>query len=913
MGKRMLFFITLVLIAGIFAGWYFFAKESRYFGTSPLKAVPVEAPFFVRIRNLGEFAEKAAKSSCWKSLRDIGEVNEIYTDFVFLDSLIHQSKVKGNFLLHKELFFIPEAKEKLYLIEIESIAEKNSINSMIHNYFLNMNIVSTTENYQNSLVQRYEWGTNKEKRRFLFTFYKGILMASTDSSSIHKAIDQMDRPSILEDADYRRINRNTAENIDINLYINHKTFPSYLSGFYLDSMATGILEPNYARWTEVDVIQKENQLLVNGFTVTDSLQSCYLDVFKGQMPITNTLVQWMPSTASYFITQNLSHPVLYLGAYTDYLRKNKKLEPYNATVSEVSKELKINISQYLKDYWSGEAAVIYTNQNLEDRNDNRFFLLKVKSGISDPLVTAVKKWSAESQNPQDVESLDARKSNIWKVPVNYFGKLASELYFGSVQTKWMTAGDGYILMGFTPGSLRRYQNLLQRGLLLQGNSSYSKLSSGLAKTSNFYMWALPGHSFPFFEPIIRSLPYRRIEEANESLSKMENAFWQWGSENGRFYNTASLFVNPDAKQIAVPFWQYPLTAKVRSNCQIFSGLSQNSGMEIVFQDQDNCLTCIDRNGAEHWKLNLDGPILGGINAIGINKGGDKQFLFNTRNVIHLINENGSEVKKFPIRLRSPATNGIAAFDYDGKRDYRFLVACSDHKVYNFDKSGKMISGWQAKATEGVVELPVRHFMDGSKDYLVYFDRNNTYVVDRQGRERVKMRDEFVHSRNEISLFKPKGMPVRMVTTDERGKVWLLGFDGSTQKITTSNFTPGHYFIPVDFSGDGRIDFLYSDKQRLSRYDASGNKIFSVEVEANIDQPPVLLNIGGEKIIVLVSKIDNKSILVRKDGSIFDKFLPDKFIPPVVGFYNDMGYVVNWLVASPEGFLSNYQMLVNNEK
>ena len=90
----MLFFITLVLIAGIFAGWYFFAKESRYFGTSPLKAVPVEAPFFVRIRNLGEFAERAVKSSCWKSLRDIGEVNEIYADFVFLDSLIQQSEVR---------------------------------------------------------------------------------------------------------------------------------------------------------------------------------------------------------------------------------------------------------------------------------------------------------------------------------------------------------------------------------------------------------------------------------------------------------------------------------------------------------------------------------------------------------------------------------------------------------------------------------------------------------------------------------------------------------------------------------------------------------------------------------------------------------------------------------------------------
>lgn len=738
-------------------------------------------------------------------------------------------------------------------------------------------------------------------------------MASSESFNLHKAIDQMDQPSVLDDADYRRINRNTAENTDINLYINHKTFPAYLSGFCSDSLATGMLEPNYAKWTEVDIIQKENQLLVNGITVTDSLKSCYLDVFKRQTPMTNSLIRWMPSITSFFITQNLSQPVQYLEDYTEYLRKNNKIGIYDGMVEGATQELNINISQYLRDNWSGEAAIIYTNQNLEDQGDNRFFLLKVKSGTSDPLVTAIKKWSAGSQNSQDIESIEARKNNIWKIPVNYFGKMVGDLYFGSVRTKWMAAGDGYILMGSTPGSLKRYLNLLQRGDLLQGNPSFAKLSAGQAKTSNFYMWTQPGQSRSFFEPIIRSLPHKRVEKSNKSLGKIENTFWQWGHENGHFYNTASLFVNPDAKQIVVPFWKYPLNAKVRGACQIFSGLSQNGSMEIIFQDQDNCLICLDREGSERWKINLDGPVLGEINTIEINKSSDKQLLFNTRDAIHLINGNGTEIRRFPVRLKSPATNGIAAFDYDGKRDYRFLVACNDRKVYNFDKAGKMIPGWQAKATEGVVELPIRHFTVGSKDYLVYFDRTHTYIVDRQGKERVRMHDEFVHSRNPIVLYKSMGTPVSMVTTDEHGKIWLLGFNGASKKITTENYAPGHFFIPVDFSGDGRIDFLYSDKQKLARYDSSGKKIFAVKVEANIDQPPVLLNFGGEKIIVLISKIDKRSILVRKDGSIFDIFQPDKYMPPVLGFFNGRGDVVNWLVAAPEGFLSNYQMLVKDEK
>jgi hypothetical protein len=61
-GKRLLIVVTLLLITGIFAGWYFFAQESRYFGTSPLKAVPVDAPFFIRIKTLANFLRRLPKA-----------------------------------------------------------------------------------------------------------------------------------------------------------------------------------------------------------------------------------------------------------------------------------------------------------------------------------------------------------------------------------------------------------------------------------------------------------------------------------------------------------------------------------------------------------------------------------------------------------------------------------------------------------------------------------------------------------------------------------------------------------------------------------------------------------------------------------------------------------------------------------
>ena len=111
----------------------------------------------------------------------------------------------------------------------------------------------------------------------------------------------------------------------------------------------------------------------------------------------------------------------------------------------------------------------------------------------------------------------------------------------------------------------------------------------------------------------------------------------------------------------------------------------------------------------------------------------------------------------------------------------------------------------------------------------------------------------------------------MVTTDEHGNIRLFGFDGSVRSIPTGNYSSTHYFLPVDFAGEGHLDFLFFDKQNLILYDFSGKPVFSHSVDATIDQPPSIFNFGDEKIIELNFMAENKTILIKKDGSIFNTF------------------------------------------
>ena len=252
------------------------------------------------------------------------------------------------------------------------------------------------------------------------------------------------------------------------------------------------------------------------------------------------------------------------------------------------------------------------------------------------------------------------------------------------------------------------------------------------------MWSTPGESLPFFEPVLRPVLYQNLKNAALSLKKVENIAWQWEYENGMIYNTACININPAADQDQIPFWRYQLKAKIRTKPVFVSYSVKNKEKELIFQDVENNLIDLDKEGIERWKIRLDGTLLGEIKMIDYHKNGELQLLFNTGTAIHLINRNGVEIKNYPVILKSVATNEISVFDYEGKKDYRYMIACRDHKVYNFDKTGKLISGWQPKTTGSFVEVPVRHFRIGSRDYIAFFDHNRTYILDRQRKGKSKV-------------------------------------------------------------------------------------------------------------------------------------------------------------------------------
>lgn len=905
MRNRLLIFVTVLLVAGIGAGWYFFARESRYFGTTALAAVPDDSPCFVRIRDLGNFTGKTLKNKAWQTMSSIPGVGEIMGGLRLIDSL--DRREQGKLLAGKELVLVPSDKGNLAIYQISSMSEKQKIGAVIRTYFKNRQIQPSDTLYDGVSIQKYTWKEQQADKELYVTTHMGLLLAGTSFSSLVAPLSRMANSPVDQDIRVGQVFRSTAENADLNFYVNHRTFPAFASRYSGNTVNSAFLQPGYALWTEVDVIQRDNQWLINGFSVTDNTSTSFLDLFMGQKPMAPSLQGRMPSTTSWFEIRCLSDKAAFLVKWQQYLEHRKEADEYRSLKEGLTTVLGFDPLQSLDAAWTGESAVVLTNPNLEDDSDNRFLVLKTRGNQADQLFLSLKKrFTANRTSGIDPETKEAAGYNIWAFPCKRFGFLIGHEGQGDVRTGWITSGDGFILMGANPGSLRRYLELLGKGKFLKDKPGFRQFSSGRSSTSNWYFWCDPGQALAFLSGRLGPDLFRLLTQHTVQLSKLDNLAWQWSSSESKVLNSAGLQFNQDANPEKVPFWSYHLAARMVLQPAFFNFSVAGNDRDLVFQDAENNLVDLDKNGLERWKVHLESPVIGSLKTIEYFRNGEKQLLFNTREAIHLIGQYGREVRRFPVRLKSPATNELSVVDWDGKKEYRYILACRDRRIYALDKNGKALAGWQPKVTEGQVSQPVRHFTSGKKDYLVFNDRNHTYVLDRQGKDRIRPKEAFTRSGNGYFLVPEASGPASFATTDDKGNVRKLLTNGNSQKLNVTGVSSPHDFLAGSLADNGEFNYILVDDKALTVTDATGGTTLTIPHDGLSEATVKLIDLYNERLIELYSAKDNKAICFRKDGSTLNLQLPADYNLVKVAGNDPKGRVLTVIGVSRDGWLSCFQ-------
>ncbi|MEN8817770.1 MAG: hypothetical protein ABF274_12995 [Nonlabens sp.] len=162
--------------------------------------------------------------------------------------------------------------------------------------------------------------------------------------------------------------------------------------------------------------------------------------------------------------------------------------------------------------------------------------------------------------------------------------------------------------------------------------------------------------------------------------------------------------------------------------------------DVAFQDEDFTLHLLSETGKKWWSKKLDGVILGEIEATDAYKNGRNQMAFATSTSVYFLDRNGKDVNTYPKRFKNTITQPLSVFDYDNRREYRFLVT-QGKELTMLDRDGKTIKGFNYKKNSEITTQP-KHFRLGVKDYIAFAKADKTIaLLSRTGKIRTKVKEE----------------------------------------------------------------------------------------------------------------------------------------------------------------------------
>lgn len=598
-----------------------------------------------------------------------------------------------------------------------------------------------------------------------------------------------------------------------------------------------------------DIFINNDGIVLNGYTEsTDSLEFLYR--YKDFPQRELHTYEILPSSTVLFETL--------------LLPERMKTRNTSDNVSEEAKAL----SSKLKDHIKSEITRALIDIKGSPLADNFLYIYELDNRV---MAEQIFIGELDSKN----EILYFKPDDQVNIPVyvtSYKGFIESVLpgFAPESDERYFAFYDNYMVTGSSFSTVTKllYDNLLNK--TLANDLVYRDFESTLPSRAGYFFFCVPERITDYIAGFLSDDLNKALNSNRNSLSKIQAAGYQSASSNGMLYNSISVRYKEEAREESKTDWETLLdtTASIKP---FFFTNHLSGAKEIFIQDMKNNIYLINAAGRVLWKVNLNERIVGNVYMIDYYRNGKFQLLFSGRNYFHLIDRNGNYVERYPVKLRSPATNQLSLFDYDNNRDYRLFIAGEDKNVYSYDKTGSVVKGWKPFRTAGHVKGEVSYFKVSGKDYIVVSDDNSLYFLDRTGNIRVNLK-EIVKKAAGSALRLNPGSVSSVVCTSDDGTVQNIYFDGSIKKTSMRNFSDDHSFDFFDVDGDGTGEYIFIEKGILYLYDRNKKELFSRDFETSMLGGPInFIFSQSERKIGVFDRNKNLIYLIGKDGTTMSGF------------------------------------------
>lgn len=927
--KRNLIIVILIILA-VAGGYFYLSNKNNPFvkDTSVYKAVPVSSPFFLELKSIRSLP---FENTFVQQLDSAGIGEGWFTFLHTADSLIEttddlpRSLRNSSFLL---AYGIAGRNELIPLLITRAGSDnrQNALEQFIKTVYSPEKHNYTAREYGKHQIQEVTDGANREI--LFFSFAEDLLLASPRAIVIEQVIRQLSAQGIQNNFYFLNVNKTTGTQ-DVSLYINHSWINSFLAGILnrttlqkVDEFGTtGRFQyaqsaekfRDFATWSGLDIHFGNEHLLLKGISAADDSLHNFLSVFDEQQPVRFRAEEFLPQNTSFFCSYTFSAKKSFFEKLEEFYMHSPAYYHREERMKRFDRGFRSNVRNVFQNMVKDEVIAATTTIPVDPANKTALFILQTegRSAAEEQFQNLMAGYASRTE--KEISELYSEFSvengisyRIYRFPYPSFPGLWLGSPYGIAEARFVTFYDNLLVFSSSEMGLQEYLQNMTRGVTLSRDSRHQRMKQNSPNKSNISVFLDVNSAFSLRNEIFSSSLVKQIEEKEEVIRRFGKITWQVQRNGATYLNSLAVEFQSKGTEDAQTTWQSSVGSNVFTKPGMVTNHTSKANREIIFQDVQNNLHLVNGSGRVLWSVPLSGPVLSEIFQVDYYKNGKLQYLFNTKDKLYLIDRNGNNVADFPVVFRSPATNGVNVFDYNNNRDYRYFVAGEDLKIYAYDYTGKIISGWNFGQTDSQVTTPVQHFRISGNDYIVFKDKSKIYIQDRQGETRIPVSVRFEHSLNPLVL-NMNGTP-KIVATDTGGKVYYLHFDGKYEEKKTARFSENHFFTVDDLDGNDIPDFVFVDGNEITVLDERGKKLFSKKMNNPVRIKPNIYTFAADlKKVGVVDAVANQIFLFGPDGKIHEGFPLPGNSEFSIGKLSDSSAGLNLVVGSEGGKLHNYTL------
>lgn len=698
--------------------------------------------------------------------------------------------------------------------------------------------------------------------------------------------------SLLQEPDFVRTLESSSRNAPWNVFIQ---LPSYVP--YVAPLLNGLwqrLVAEAARWTTwvgLDIVRDGNALTLQGLSLLQKERKLtsnrYADAKHSQLMAPNIL----PVTVPVFFRWGDRNPEQLYAQLSGVASQNLQKK----TPLLVQAEIQELTLAWDEQNGAGTWVVI-----LAPRSTSHALGI-FRSELSDK---SVHETLQRLQLDKDTELIICPSAHP-EYFLQHFGTL-----FPKDVGRFYAIVDRYIVFANSPQVIERLALAKRRAATLSETKQWKEMSEQLQSQCNFMFYSSPYQRRDFSGLFFSQKSHLQKGHTAQLANSLAGIAIQIsGAGKILFYNAffqQSKSQYSAMKSDAQTSWDLLLEAPMLGR-PIFVTNHNTHEQEVLVQDESGKLYLVNKLGRILWRAQLEGQICGEPKQVDLFRNEKLQYVFCTRNKLYAVDRNGNMVEGFPVRLPAETYAPLAVFDYEGKRDYRFVVTCANRHSYMYDRMGKLVTGFRPPQTETATTHPLVWFTSRGKDYIVVCDSNRMYFLDRRGEERLRTQSSVARASG-APLGVEFGTDPKVLTVDREGALCAVRMvDGTVTRNRLPAWGNSSKGVWIDLDKDGKLDIVYTHGKELIAADREGRELFRQEFDAQLGEWLHVFRFAGDEIRLGVYAPSAQRVwLLTQTGEIVKGYPLEGASPFSIGSFMRSPSVFK-LVTGEERILHCYEL------